>query len=248
MKRAILFTLLFSLLGSVSHGQLWKMRRWEAMGGVGPSLFFGDIGGFSRTKNVLGIRDMSLRQTRFNINGNLKYRITREFNARVSLTYGLLHGTDLRGSNEERGFEFSTSIFEPSVIGEYYFLKNSNENSYNFLKGRRDVLKQIFNSIDLYAFTGIGGVSFKVKGNDALADYGIESGGFSAVVPVGVGATIVYTPQLNLGMEIGGRFAFSDYLDGYTSQYSKANDVYYFVNFIFSYKLRTGRNGLPTLR
>jgi len=249
MKRAIFFTIIFSLLGSVSHGQLnWKMRRWEAMGGIGPSLFFCDIGGFPRTENVLGIRDMSFRQARFNINGNLKYRITREFNVRLSLTYGLLHGTDARGSNEDRAFEVSTSIFEPALIAEYYFLKNSNENSYLFFKGRRGAFKQIINSIDIYAFTGIGGASFKVNGNDALVNYGIESSGFTAVIPVGIGATLLYTPQMNLGLEIGGRYAFSDYLDGYTSQYSKANDVYYFVNFIISYKLRKGRNGLPTLR
>jgi len=62
----------------------------------GPSFFFGDIGGFSRTKNFLGFRDMTYLQTRFNINANLKYRLGRFANARLSMTYGMLHATDVR--------------------------------------------------------------------------------------------------------------------------------------------------------
>ncbi len=83
MKRSILIILIFCLAFPFSQAQLWKMRRWEAVAGVGPSFFFGDIGGFSRTKNFLGFRDMSYLQTRFDINGNLKYRITREVNVKT---------------------------------------------------------------------------------------------------------------------------------------------------------------------
>ena len=82
MKRSILVLLIICLAAPFSHSQLWKMRRWEASAGVGPSFFFGDIGGFSQSKNVLGLKDMNYRQTRFDINGNVKYRITRTVNAR----------------------------------------------------------------------------------------------------------------------------------------------------------------------
>jgi hypothetical protein len=59
---------------------------------------------------------------------------------------------------------------------------------------------------------------------------------------------VVYTPELNFGLEVGGRYTFSDYLDGYTSQYSKSNDVYYFLNLTVTYKPKMGRNGLPVFR
>jgi hypothetical protein len=249
MKRSILIILIFCFAVPLAHSQLWKMRRWEATGGIGPSFFFGDIGGFSRTKNVLGIRDLSFLQTRFDINGSLKYRITREVNARLSLAYGLLRATDQRGSNEGRGFDASTSIFETALIGEYYFIKNYAENNYLFVKGKEAFIRHLFKSLDFYVFTGIGGVSYKVKGNDALVDYGIKSGGFAAVIPVGIGTSLIYSPNLNFGLSVAGRYAFTDYLDGYSNpQYSKANDVYYFLNFTVTYKLKSGPHGLPTFR
>ncbi len=248
MKRSLVILFAVVISTSLADAQLWKMRRYEVVGAFGPSLFFGDIGGFSKTENILGIKDMSFLQTRFNTNLSLKYRILRDVNARISLTYGLLHATDERGSNESRAFEASTMIFEPTIIGEYYFIKNMAENSYLFIRGKDKFLIELFKSLDFYAFTGIGGVSYNVRGNDALIDHGIESGGFSAVIPAGLGATLIYSPNLNFGVEVGGRYAFTDYLDGYSSQYSKSNDVYYFLNFAVTYKLKTGPNGLPTFR
>jgi len=224
------------------------MRRWEASAGVGPSFFFGDIGGFSPSKNILGFKDMNYRQTRFDINGNIKFRVTRTFNARLSMTYAMFHATDDRGSNELRLMESTTSLFEPALIGEYYFVKNYSENSYLFVKRKESFIFNLLKSLDFYAFGGIGGGAFWVNGNDALVLHGMTSSGFTAVIPAGLGTTLVYSPNLNFGLEVGGRYTFTDYLDGYTSQYSKANDVYYFLNFTVTYKMKTGPHGLPRLR
>ena len=76
----------------------------------------------------------------------------------------------------------------------------------------------------------------------------MDTKGFAAVIPVGLGTTLIYSPDINFGVEFGGRYSFSDYLDGYTSQYSSSNDVYYFFNFTFTYKLKTGPKGLPFLQ
>jgi hypothetical protein len=248
MKRSVLVLLILCLAMPFSYSQLWKMRRWEASVGVGPSFFFGDIGGFSQTENILGIRDMTYKQTRFDINGNLKYRYTRTVNARVSMTYGLFHATDMRGSNEGRSMEASTSIFEPALIGEYYFIKNYSENSYLFVRRKSSFIFNLLKSLDFYAFGGIGGAAYWVNGNDELVAKNMKSSGFTAVIPAGLGTTLVYSPNLNFGLEVGGRYAFTDYLDGYTSQYSKANDVYYFLNLTVTYKLKTGPHGLPRFR
>ena len=249
MKRSVLLVLILLLIAPLSHSQLWKMRRWEVMGGIGPSFFFGDIGGYSQTKNLLGFRDLSYLQTRYDLNGNIKYRLSRDFNARLSLTYGNLHATDVRGSNEGRDYEASTSIFEPSLLAEYYFIKNRAESSYLFLKGNYNFIPGLLRSLDLYAFTGIGGVAYSVKGNDALMiDPGFVKNGFDLTLPLGVGATLIYSPNINFGLELAGRYAFTDFIDGYTSQYSKANDVYYFLNFTVTYKLKTGPKGWPSFR
>ena len=92
-------------------------------------------------------------------------------------------------------------------------------------------------------------MAYTVSGNNALErSPTFNSGGFAPVIPVGIGSTLVYSPNLNFGMEIGGKYAFTDYLDGYTSQYSKTNDVYYYLNFVVTYKIKTGHKGLPSFR
>jgi hypothetical protein len=253
MKRSVQILLLFCLISTLTSGQssgqqLWKMKRYEAVAGVGPTFFFSDIGGFSKGKNILGFKDLIFSQTRFNLNFNLKYRITSDINARISLSYGYIHASDAKGSNENRGYEVSTSIFEPALIGEYYFIKNKAESSYLFSKGRSGGFSGFISSLDFYVFSGIGGVNYTVKPNTKLEAHGVTPGGFAAVIPVGLGATMVYSPDFNFGVELGGRYSFTDNLDGYTSQYSSSNDVYYFLNFTITYKLKTGSNGLPSFR
>jgi hypothetical protein len=253
MKRSFIVVIILFFTVQLSDAQLWKLRRWEAQLGIGPSFSFPDIGGFSVGDNFLGFRDLSYRQTRFDINGNLRYRLGRSTNMRLSLTYAMLHATDVRGSNEGREYEATTNLFEPAVMVEYYFIKNKYESSYLFLKGKS--LWALLSSLDFYAFTGIGGASFSVKGNDALIERGIAQPGttadhgFSLVVPGGIGATLVYNPNLNFGLEFSGRWANTDYIDGFDPPIvSKVNDVYYFLNFTVTYKLKTSPKGLPSFR
>jgi len=246
MKRFLLFVMILCITAPFSSAQLWKWKRWETSLGVGPSFFFDDIGGYSRSKNLLGFRDLSYRQTMFDINGNIKYRLTRTLNARMSATFGMLHGIDTWGSNEGRAMEATTIILEPALLGEYYFVKNRSESSYLFLRGRG--FWKLLSSLDFYAFSGFGGVYYDVHGNPPLVELGMKESGFAALIPVGLGASLIYTPNINFGLELGGRYTFTDYIDGYTSQYSTANDVYYFLNFTITYKVKTGPRGLPSFR
>ena len=250
MKRSVLTLLLFCLIFSFANAQdpIWKLKRYEAMVGFGPSFFFGDVGGFSQTKNLLGFRDLTLMQTRFNFNANMKYRIAQQFNIRLILTSGFFHATDQRGSNENRGFESSTIFVEPALIGEFYFIKNKAENSYLFTKGQNTGFTGLLKSLDFYVFSGIGGLGYSVRGNSVMEKYIVKPGGFTAVIPVGLGSTLIYSPNFNFGLELTGRYSFSDNLDGYTSQYSSSNDVYYFLNFTITYKLKSGPNGWPSFR
>jgi hypothetical protein len=220
MKRYFLIFIILCFAVQLSDAQLWRMKRWEAVLGVGPSFSFPDIGGFSIGKNILGFKDLSYRQTRFDINGSLKYRLSRTVNTRLSLTYAMLHSTDDRGSNEGREYEATTNLFEPAFIFEYYFIKNKYESSYLFLRGKS--LWSMLSSLDFYGFAGIGGASYSVNGNDALVERDLTRNGFTAVIPGGIGATLIFTPNINFGLELGGRYTFTDYLDGYTSQFSKA--------------------------
>ena len=238
MKRSILFIFLFGFFVQVSQAQLWKLKRIELSGGLGTAAFFGDIGGFSHGENSWGFKDITFLQTRYSLNFSAKYRISQVISARVSLSYGLLHATDERGSNQGRDYEASTSIFEPALIGEYYFVKNRAETSYLFNKGRGKGMIRLMNSLDFYAFTGIGGLSYSIVPNEKLSEHGLDSKGFTAVVPLGLGGNVSAYPNVKFGLELGFRYAFTDNLDGYTSQYSSANDVYYFFNFNVTYRLK----------
>jgi hypothetical protein len=248
MKRFFLGILFICLLVQFSDAQIWKLKRFEVIAGLGTSQFFGDVGGFSRNKNIVGLRDISISKTRFDVNVNLRWRITQDFSTRLSLTYGLFHASDLRGSNVERGFVADISLVEPALLFEYYFIKNRTESSYLFTKGRSDPRVGLLKSLDFYVFSGFGGLYYSINANQKLNSQEIDPGGFTAVIPVGLGTTLVYSPNINFGVEFSGRYAFSDNLDGYTSQYSRSNDVYYFLNFTFTYKLKTAANGLPSFR
>jgi hypothetical protein len=231
---------------SSADAQLWKLRRYEASVGIGTTQFFGDIGGFSRNENLLGIKDISFYQTRFNLSVAFKYRILDDLSARLNFAFGYFHSTDERGSNEDRNFESRTFFFEPILLCEYYFIRNKGENSFLLMKGKGSPFQSFFSMLDVYAFTGVGGLSYNVKPNGLLKPYGTDTKGFSAVIPAGVGVKMVYSSYISFGLELEGRYAFSDNIDGYTSSFSKANDVYYTLSFIFTYKIKTGENGLPS--
>jgi hypothetical protein len=252
MKRSAFIVLLFCLIYFFSEGQsagqLWKQKRYEAVAGLGPTFLFCDVGGFSKSETILGIKDLTFSQTRFNLGFSFKYRLTEEFNARLSLSYGYLHASDARGSNEDRDYESAVSVFEPALIGEYYIIKNKTEGSYLFSKGRGRGLSKFLSSLDFYVFTGIGGLNYTIKPNDKLEAHGVDPGGFTAIIPVGIGSTLVYSPDFSFGVELGGRYSFTDNLEGYTSQFSSSNDVYYFLNFTITYKMKTGSNGLPSFK
>jgi hypothetical protein len=245
MRKSLLLLLIFLLAASALNAQLWKLRRYEIYGGPGTTQFFGDIGGFSRNKNILGIKDISFQNTRFNFNLGMRYRIIENVSARVNFALGYFHSADVKGSNVSRGLESQTIFFEPALIGEYYFIKNKTENSYLIMKGKRKSSGSFFSKLDLYAFTGIGGLSYKVRPNDQLESLMTKTTGFSAIIPAGLGITMIYSGIINLGIEVGGRYSLSDLVDGYKSDSSQSNDIYYFLNFNFIYKIRTGKNGLP---
>ena len=240
MRKHIILFLFVSLCITGVDAQIWESRRWETSVGIGPTLFFGDIGGFSPGENLLGLKDIGFKQIRYNISGTVRYRILRDLNVRANLTGGTFHASDSKGSNVQRAYESSTVFFEPYAAAEYYFIKNKVENNYLFSKNSNRFISSFFQFLDFYVFTGVGANFFTVTGNDKLIERGMVDSGSSVIIPIGLGATLIFTPELNFGMEICGRYAFSDYLEGFSSQYSNFKDVYYTVNLTATYKFKTG--------
>jgi hypothetical protein len=254
MKRLILLSLVVLMCAPYTTAQLWKMKRYEATAGLGTSQFYGDIGGYTIGENAIGLKDITFRQTMFNVNGAFRYFIIDNITARLSFTYAMFHATDARGSNEIRGYESYTNLFEPSLTGEYYFVRNRERNSFLFQRNRglkRSRMRDFLNSIDGYAFTGIGGAGYNVFWRNvkfATERPDMKTSGFTAVIPLGIGAKVALDPNILIGVELSARYAFSDYLDGYTSQWSDRNDIYHTFSVTFNYRIRTARSGLPSFR
>jgi hypothetical protein len=248
MRKYLILLIALVVITEAAEAQLWKLRRYEVVASLGTTQFYGDIGGFSKGDNLLGLKDFSFKQTRFNFTTSIKYRIIDVASVRLNLAWGGFHATDAKGSNESRGYEVTTAFFEPTLMGEYYFIKNKNENSFLHLKDSRKGFTALIPAIDIYTFAGFGGLSYKVTPNSMLAPKVTDSKGFTPVIPFGVGINLFYSTNISLGMELGARFTFSDNIDGYSSVYSKSNDVYHFLNFTLTYKINTGVNGLPKFK
>jgi hypothetical protein len=227
---------------------LWQYRKFEFNFAVGTTQFYGDVGGFTAGKNFLGLKDLSLKQTRINLTTGFKYKIKENITARFNMAFGALYATDSRGTNETRGYASSTFFLEPSLMGEYHFSIATKKPNYFSQKGRHAVFLTFLSNLDYYAFAGLGAVSYTVKPNDALAAKNMKTGGFAAVIPFGVGINTSLSKYINVGVEYGIRYAFTDYLDGYSSPYSKSNDIYHLFNLVFTYKMKTNSKGWPIFR
>jgi len=245
-RRLYLIFLIAFLFPCFSDAQVWKMRRYEALGGILTSNYFGDIGGFSKGDNALGLRDFKLSQTRPGIYMGARYKIREKLSAKLNLTLAFLHGTDKGGVNEGRNFKFSTTVFEPSVQVEYSFIPEKGNRSYLMMKGKG--IGTFQPTFSAYVFAGLGGAFFGTKKLDNLENFDFEYSNTTLVFPIGVGVKIGLNPIWDAGFELGRRFTTTDYLDAYTSEWSKSNDVYYFGVFNLIYKLKTSRTGWPVFQ
>jgi hypothetical protein len=248
MKKLLIIISILLLLPHAGNAQLWKIKRYELSGSIGTTQFYGDIGGYSQGDNLLGIKDFTFNNTRYNITGNFRYKILQNVSVRLNLAFGSFHSTDAKGSNEDRKFESRTMFFEPSLLGEYYIIKNKSENSFLFVKGDKTAFLSIFQSLDFYGFTGFGGLLYKVNPNDNLKPYVAKLTGLKPVIPLGLGVKMNYSSIFNFGLEFGARFVFSDRIDGYSSEYSKHYDMYHFLNLSITYKIPTGPKGGPQFK
>ncbi|UCG27322.1 MAG: outer membrane beta-barrel protein [Bacteroidales bacterium] len=247
MKRILFLVLAISVITSVTlRAQAWKIRRYEGIVGIGTSNYFGDIGGYSKGENILGIKDLSISRTRPSFYLGARYKLYEVLALKLNFTFGFLSGSDANKQNDARNLEFSATIFEPSIQVEYSFLKEKASQSYLMMKGSG--VRPFNSNISVYVFLGLGGGFFSPKAKENLENFEFDYSKATLVVPMGLGLKYGLSPKWSIGFDLGGRLTTTDYLDGYTSSYSKSNDVYYFGVINFVYKMRTTRSGWPAFR
>lgn len=202
---------------SAITGQKFKMRKKKSsgrkqinyinsiklIGGFGSSAYFGDLcsGGdcFTPRPNVvLGI----------------EYRLDESITIRSEINWVRLSGSDNGGTWETRNLSFKSNNFEFSAAVLYDIFE------YNKMYRRRHFFSP-------YVFLGVGittnnptaelnGQSYALR---PLQTEGTSYSGMAFVVPYGAGAKIKVSPVLNLALEAGYRWAFTDYLDDVSGEY-----------------------------
>ena len=98
-------------------------------------------------------------------------------------------------------------------------------------------------------YAGIGAVFANPRGNAALESNANFVGKPKPAIafPLGVGMKYVISQHWSLEASFGIRLTTTDYLDGYTSSFSKANYLYYFGVINGVYRINTSKSGLPIL-
>lgn len=246
---SLLIVLTFS---SVSYGwsQVWRKTPIEVFGGFSGLHYFGDIGGTADATNLMGLKDIKISSMRPGLIIGARYRISKPFQVKAYYSTGFLAQTDLGSRNERRNFGFFTYTNEVSVLAEYYFLPESDENYFYSIMQVRGGLRHFKRPWSAYVALGAGALNYYVSARDNLigSNRFVGNKHFTMVIPVGIGVKYAVYPRISIGAELGAKYSLTDYIDGLTSIYSQHNDLFYtFVikaNFKINYQVK--RNiGVP---
>lgn len=247
MKNKILLIILLLIITIpvITSAQRWKRSRYEVIGGIGPSSFFGDLGGGNKD-GVHFMGDIDMQATRYHLLVGMRYKLKEKVALKLNLIYGRIHGSDMYTESEgrrPRNVTFSSGLFEPSVQFEYSILKERLGTRYTFRNLQR--FKLVY--VNTYVFVGFGGILFYPKPSlsNAASNQIKKYSHFNLVIPIGIGFKYAINRRASLGLEYGMRYTSTDYLDGHSDKYSKARDAYSFLTINVTYKLKTARSGLP---
>ncbi len=159
------------------------------------------------------------------ITGN--YELTDNIMLRAGYTYTVVGGADRyskKSSLRARNLSFETSISEFSLVAEYYLL-----NLYD-------------NKFSPYGYLGLAAFHFNPYAYDStnkvyLKPLSTEGQGLPGyadrrpysltqfAIPAGIGVKYAITPNLHLGLEVGLRKLFTDYLDDVSTTYIDPNEL-----------------------
>lgn len=212
MKKIFFATCLFTLLGSQAIAQTTKSS---------------DIGfstGFSTYLGDLIASDITLSQPGW-ANG-LYYR--HNFGSRVSVkaiaNLARLEASDHRDQTNryryKRNLSFRSDIVELGINGEINLLRYNTFNSDN-QQGK------MYYNLTPYVFAGVNYFHHNPKGWNGtewvalqpLTTEGVSYSLNQLSIPVGLGVRCQASPRISLGVEMGLRVTFTDYLDDVSDKY-----------------------------
>ena len=203
MKKILLASILLIALSFTANAQKWEV---------------GLFGGGANYMGELSGDFIDLEETNPAVGGFVRYYVHPFINVRFGLTYGSISGADkTNAAIIARNLSFKSDVFEAALIPEINLI------------GWRD--NHLFSP---YIFGGIAVYNFNPKALYKgewyeLQPLGTEGQGVvpgrerynltQIAIPFGAGFKFGFTNGLNLGIEVGARKTFNDYLDDISTTY-----------------------------
>lgn len=214
--------LVLALVASEASAQQFSKRKQYNSVGVtlNGMAYFGDI------TPKPSIPSFRAGATRPNVGLSITRRFAPRISGRASLAYGRITGDDAKAADQSdpdakyrytRNMNFRNDILELAATGIFDLIENRN----NYIK-RPDFVP--------YVFAGVGVIHHNPKGEDAegnivnlqpLKTEG-QASGYSLtqfVIPFGAGARYKLNKSFDVGIELGFRKTFTDYLDDVSTNY-----------------------------
>ncbi len=211
MKKLFLFILFFGWIHSIYCQNI----HLEVFAGI--ANYKGDL-----QYNAKSGKQISFKQPRFAASAGVEYEISNKFLILFRATLGSITADDKNQPDQhQRNLNFITPIFDVMLGLQYYIL-----DPYNF-------------KISPYVFAGLGYFHFNPYTYDPagrktfLKQLSTEGQGFVAgrdpynlsqmAIPFGGGIKFMVNDDVRIGLEIGIRKTFTDYLDDVSSTYVDQN-------------------------
>jgi hypothetical protein len=192
------------------------------------NIHVGIFGGLAAYQGDLTDRIIPKKVTNGAIGVTVNYELTPQIMLRGGFTYSVVGGADRFASDDSmlaRNLAFETHLTEFSAIGEYYFFNLDEQKFSPYVFGGVAVFH--FNP---YAYSGTTDKIF-------LKPLSTEGEGLSAypdhkpyaltqlALPFGAGVKYAFNDRVRLGLELGIRKLFTDYLDDVSSRYVDPADL-----------------------
>lgn len=213
-------------------GKKSKARR-EYIVGIGVANFLGELGGANQVGTHF-VKDLEFSTTRPSFALGLRYKFVRHFAVKGGFYYQLVSGADKLTKEpvrNNRNLSFRCPIYELSVQAEFYFTKEGQGASVYKIKNAKG---SMFSGLSGYLFVGIGGFFYNPEAlyNGkwvSLQPLGTEGQGLpggpkkysriSACIPYGIGFKYSIKRDWSVGLEVGIRKTFTDYIDDVSTKY-----------------------------
>lgn len=245
MHKKIIFLLLFiiPLLGNAQYkkskykkannfSNAKNKARKEYVFGIGACNFLGELGGANQIGTHF-VRDFEFSATRPSAMAGMRYKFAKRFGVKGGLYYQLLSGADnltKEPYRHNRNLSFRSNVFELSGQLEVYLTREQQGHRYK-IKNARGMKSYDY---QLYLFGGVGAFYFnpQAKYNGRwvnLQPLGTEGQGLpggkkkysrvNVCIPYGIGAKYNLNKDWSVGLEVGIRKTFTDYLDDVSTVY-----------------------------